>query len=446
MSGDIFSDRRISRRVEDLATRILEKESVVIHRLANNEAQQRGFYRLLHNPNLKTGQVVEFIRRDCARQVEAGAHYLVFQDTTQPNFERNRGNISDGRELGVIGDRASLGFFLHPSLVVGASDGHCLGYSHVKTWSRDMAAQDKSERFYKKQPIEEKESYRWIEAAESSNALLEKAGRVTHVCDREGDISELFLRVPDGEKTHLLVRSSADRLLAGGGKLSTALADLPEAGIHRLTLKGDVRTGRQQREAELQVRHSKVRLRLGQREKELYVVEAKEANTPQGQKPVYWRLLTTHAVESLEQALQVLCWYSMRWNIEQVFRLLKHKGLDVEALQVETGKGLVQLSLLGLFAVSKIIRLHLAAKQQEPVEIAGAFTEEELRCMQALNRRHEGRTAKQRNPYSPDSLQWCYWVMARLGGWKPHEKRAGVITLHRGYMEFCKIFDGWMLA
>lgn len=447
MKGEVFSDRRISRRVEELATSILEKESVVIHRLADNEAQQRSFYRLLHNPRLETGQVVEFIRRDCARQVEAGGHYLVIQDTTQPNFERNRGNISDGRGLGVLGDRASLGFFLHPSLVVGAESGRCIGYSQVTTWSREAAAPSKQERRYKKQPIEDKESCRWIEAAQASAALLGQAGTLTHVCDREGDIGELFLRVPDGESNHLLVRSSADRLLVGGaGRLSQLLARLPDAGRHALTLRGDARTGRQQRQAVLQVRHSKVSLQLGKQEKELWVVEAREAGAPAGQRPVYWRLLTTHQIESLAEALQVLGWYAMRWNIEQVFRLLKHKGLDVEALDVETGKGLVQLTLLALFAVSKILLLHLASRQQEPAAVAGAFTEQELECMEAVNRKYEGKTEKQQNPYPPRSLQYCYWVLARLGGWKPHEKQAGVITLHRGYMDFNKMFNGWQLA
>ena len=136
MKSAIFSDKRLACRIEELATSIIAKECVVIHRLAKDEAEQRSFYRLLHHPRLETGQVVAFLRRDCARKVEAGAHYLVIQDTTQPNFERNRQNISDQRQLGVIGDGALLGFFLHPSLVVCAGTGRSLGFSQVLCWSR----------------------------------------------------------------------------------------------------------------------------------------------------------------------------------------------------------------------------------------------------------------------------------------------------------------------
>jgi hypothetical protein len=442
----LFSNVRISRRVNRLVARIIEKESVVIHQLSDKEAEQRSYYRLLHNRRLETGQILSYLQWDCQRQVVAGAHYLVFQDTTQPNFEHNRGNISDFEQLGVLADKRSLGFFLHPSLVVQADNGRCIGYSHVHTWSRQAEAEDKNQRQYKKQPIEEKESFRWLKAAQVSKQVLQEAASLTVVCDREADIGELFLQVPD-ERTHLLVRSNADRLLAqGDGKLSTLLDGLPQMAHYSFELRGDVRTGRESRQAQMSLTWSKVELQVRDKTKVLYVVEAREEAAPAGQKPLYWRLLTTHVIENEQQARQLLDWYAMRWNIEQLFRLLKHKGLNIEVLDLETGKALVQLTLLALLAVSKILLLHLASKQAEPVPIAATFTSEELACMQAVNQRYEGNTVKQKNPYPKDSLQWCYWILARVGGWKPHEKKAGVISLYRGWMHFQKILDGWLLA
>ena len=41
---------------------------------------------------------------------------------------------------------------------------------------------------------------------------------------------------------------------------------------------------------------------------QLYAVEALEVNPPPGQEPIHWRLLTTHQVVCLEQALQVIQW------------------------------------------------------------------------------------------------------------------------------------------
>lgn len=394
----------------------------------------------------------------------AGGHYLVFEDTTEPNLERNRRNITTQEGLGVIGDNKSLGFFLHPSLVVEAPTGRCIGYSHVATWSRPEGGPDKFERGYKRLPIEHKESYRWIEAALASRRLLQAAVQVTMVADREADIGKLFEVLADaqpveeqplagqgepagGPKMYLLIRSRSDRKLKGSAqKLYGHLQEQPLAGGFTLRLKGDERKRRSAREAIIQVRFSKVSLKG--KTLALYAVEAREADesVPAGEKPILWRLLTTHLVEDFQQACQIIEWYAMRWNIEQVFRLLKHKGLNVEMLDLESGKALIQLTLLALLAISKIMLLHLASKQEEPQPVGATFTPQQMACIHQLSKQYEGKTLKQQNPYPPDSLQYCYWVIGRLGGWKPHEKRAGVVCLMRGYHRFQQLFQGWMLA
>jgi hypothetical protein len=405
---------------------------------------------------LETEHIKQYLYQDCRRQVSEGGHYLVFQDTTQPNFERNRHNITDQQGLGVIADKQSLGFFLHPSLVVEAGSGRCIGYSHVAVWSRDQNGPDKFARSYQSLPIEQKESYRWVEAALASGKLLEGAAQVTMVADREADIGELFERLAHqppgtGPETHLLIRSRSDRKLkASPRKLCQYLQQQPLAGEFTFWLKGDQRRHRSGREATIQVRFGKVSPegRSAAASLELYAVEAREsdASVAGGETPVLWRLLTTHPVETFRQACQVIHWYSMRWNIEQVFRLLRHKGLNLEMPDLESGKALIQLTLPALLAISKIMLLHLASRQEQPLPVAPAFTPGQMACIHQLSKQFEGKTPKQQNPYPADSLQYCYWVMGRLGGWKPHEKQAGVVCLMRGYNRFQQLFKGWLLA
>jgi hypothetical protein len=384
----------------------------------------------------------EYIYQDCERQIEVGKHYLVIQDTTQPNFERNRANISQMDGLGVIGDGKSLGFFLHPSLVVEAESGRCVGFSDIQTWSREAP---NKERKYRNLPIEEKESIKWIKGHQNSQMRLSQAGMMTTIADREGDISELFERRGIGE---LLIRSRADRNLKEG-KLYEHLASQEVSGSFKLLIKGDFRQGRKKREAEIEVRFSEVELKpqkSGGKVLKVYAVEAREKNPPSGEKPILWRILTTHEVKSYEQACQIIGWYAMRWNIEQVFRIIKQKGLAVEESDLETGKGLIVMTLMALLTASKVILLHLSSKEEEPLPIKETFSAEELKCLEAVCVKYEGNTHRQKNNYPKDSLQWCYWVIARLGGWKPQEKQAGVITLFRGWNEFRQIFSGWELA
>ena len=63
-------------------------------------------------------------------------------------------------------------------------------------------------------------------------------------------------------------------------------------------------------------------------------VLAEEQHPPAGTEPLRWLLLTSLAVETREQVLEVINYYLARWEIELFFRVLKG-GCQVEALQLE---------------------------------------------------------------------------------------------------------------
>ena len=115
-----------------------------------------------------------------------------------------------------------------------------------------------------------------------------------------------------------------------------SLAQLPEA--HRFTLELPARPGKRGARtpkwpyASTYSRLSPWRVCLDRdapREVELFAIEVRELEPPSGD-ATCWRLLTTHPVESIEQALTVIGWYRLRWNIEQLFRTLKRQGLGIE--------------------------------------------------------------------------------------------------------------------
>jgi hypothetical protein len=85
----------------------------------------------------------------------------------------------------------------------------------------------------------------------------------------------------------------------------------------------------------------------------LYAVEAKEMNPPSGQEPIHWRLLTTHEVVCLEQALKIIQWYCWRWQIEQLFATLKLAGLNLEATQLESIEAIQRLTPYSVLVLKK---------------------------------------------------------------------------------------------
>jgi hypothetical protein len=123
---------------------------------------------------------------------------LVIQDTT------------------VLRSNGGGGDYLHAVIALDEADGAILGLVDGRFLRRTSGR--KAER--RELPIEEKESFRWLEGAEQAASVCAGADRITVIADREADIYEAFALRPEG--TDLLIRAAQDRSLEDGGKLFAA--------------------------------------------------------------------------------------------------------------------------------------------------------------------------------------------------------------------------------
>ena len=261
--------------------------------------------------------------------------------------------------------------------------------------------------------------------------------------------------LPEGN-THLLSRASQDRLLCDGGRLFAALDKWPEATRYEVDLPA--RPGkRRARRAVLAVRFGEVEIcrpktcsdRTAPRSVRLTAIDVCQVKAPRGEEPIHWRLLTTHTVDDVDKARQVIAWYSLRWNIEQRFRTLKSQGLDVESSMLENGAALERLVMLGIVAATKTMQVVLARDPATPAQpVERVFDPQEIAVLEALQPRLERRTEKQRNPHQRGLLGWASWTIARLGGWTGYasESPPGPITMHRGLQRFAAIVGGASLV
>ena len=398
--------------------------------------------------------LVNSLQAHCAQQLK-GRHILAISDTSEINLQSHAGRLKpDGQ--GVVGNNQDIGFFIHPTLAVDAHSGLPLGISHLQLWTREKTRPSKAERHYKQQPIEAKESYKWIAAARDSAACLAQGevAQVTYIGDRESDIYEGWFQIPD-DTVHLLVRACKNRRLVGTSlKLYERLSSQPVAGIVTLEIPADGRIHRTARQAQMAIRIAPVAIACTKRVRgiypdaaHLYAIEAVEQNPPSGEAAVHWRLLTTHRVETVEQAKIMVQWYRWRWHIELLFAILKQRGLELEDSQLESVAAIQKLCIMALAVALQVLQLTLGRERQD-IEAEVVLDQHRQACLTQIAPTLEGRTKKLKNPHPNGTLAWVAWLIARLGGWSGYrsQRPPGFETLCRGLQQFEMMFTGWTLA
>lgn len=141
-------------------------------------------------------------------------------------------------------------------------------------------------------------------------------------------------------------------------------------------------------------------------------------------------------------------WYKQRWNIEQVFRTLKSKGLRIETSQLEDYEKLQKITILALIAAVKVMQLFRARDGKAEQTMSATFNEEEQECIALLNKQLEGRNEKLKNPNFQNSLAFAAWAIARLAGWSGYKSQRppGPIDFLTGLQIFNEKFQGHILA
>jgi hypothetical protein len=165
--------------------------------------------------------------------------------------------------------------------------------------SRAERSHDPAERWErKKRPVEEKESYRWLETLRRSNEGIPSNIKVINVCDREGDIYELFEEAESTGKRYL-IRLKCNRRTADNKKTLDSIKKKHVAGEIAVDIPRDSRSGIKARKAVLQVSFGsfevkKPQLFVTNRDMKdsvpMNIIYVKEKRKTKGTKPIEWIL------------------------------------------------------------------------------------------------------------------------------------------------------------
>ena len=428
-----FGDKRLQAISVLLMERLLTvgQSGVSVRKLGGNRAGELRLGHLLHSPKVKTATMIETAFTRTAAHVN-GRRILIAQDTTSLRDDGTRHSHQ-----------------LHAAIALDAESGALIGLVHA-SFHRRAGGQKAS---CGKRLFADKESRRWLDAIEASGRLAEAgAAATTAVGDAECDIYDVFARRP--ASVEMVVRAHHDRVLADETRLFAATEAVADWGHESIELPAN--PGRAARRATLALKAVAVTISRPKRntaaemaglppEQRLWLVEAREVDVPVGATAAHWRLLTTQPVTTLAEARRVCAIYRQRWTIEQLFRTMKTKGFDIEAVRVVEPKPFETLAaaiLIAAVQVLQMVRERDGAAKRPQTDV---FEAEDQPVLEALCTQLQGKTDRQKNPHPSGSLAYATWVCARLGGWTGYYGSPGPVVILGGMLRFQAIKEGWKL-
>lgn len=400
-----------------------------------------GAYRLFNNPKVTFDKIFEPHRECLLERAREHTCIALIQDTTELDYTGH--TAMAGR--GVLNSEKRRGFYLHSQYAVSETR------VPLGVWQTQLLARERLKGSYKASlPIEQKESFRWVEGVRHAHALARELPdkEVFSVCDREGDIYEVLqecaqLREQDSCAAHLLIRACLNRTVESlsacgesepaqgvkgnlfeltdqAGALGCVEFTIPtRRGVKKVN--GNSRAfHRQARTVRQQVKACEVTLAPPSRWRKggklqpcrMWMVVAEEIDVPEGldEKPLFWVLLTSYPVECFEHARKILNLYMARWDIEVFHRVLK-TGCKVEHLRFQEREAFEPALACNMIVAWRLHYLVHLGRECPQLPCSSVFAEEEWRAAVAVDRK-----VADPNTLSEPSLGELVQVIARFGG------------------------------
>jgi hypothetical protein len=428
-----FNSSRLEKRFVRTMETLSKRPDKSLWLASANRAEAKAIYRMLGNEDFDREEILRTHRNaTIKRMAEYGGTILAVQDTTSLNY--NTHVKTEG--IGYIGDK-TLGVNIHSCLAV-TRDGLVLGVLDQRSYNREQAKDDSGNHENKKtRPIEEKESFRWIQTLEQSLTSIENSVKVLTVCDREGDMYELF----DAAASHdwlFLIRIVQNRMTIENKRILDDIQKTACLGRAVRIISRDSRRNLKEREAILQIRYASYAIKRPQIRNTnktlhdsimLYVIYVKEEQKTPSDEPIEWFLATNEPIGSVQEAWEKVDQYMQRWKIERFHYVLK-SGCKVEKLQERSIEKTTTLVLMYSLLAVFIMSMTYIARINPELPCSCMFEDDEWMVLY--------RTANKTKiaPAKPYSIADALVYLGQLGGPKtaPSDGPPGVKTVWIGLM------------
>ena len=345
-------DKRLNERFLEIVDRLGKHPTASIPAAMGGAPEVAAAYRWFDNEKVSFERVLQPHRTATRERIATQSEVLLVQDTTEVDLTRPEQQVQGA---GLLDGNSRRGVLLH-MLQAFTLNGTPLGTVEAAVINRSddrptNATKTRAQR--QAVPIEDKESYRWLESLRHAQDLAKQHPQTRFVClgDSESDIYEVLaetLQAPGN--AHWIVRAAQDRALQSATSLreellATAAVYTTEIAVRGRTAKVSCekrgrRQPRESRIATVEVRARRVTLRPPHRPDRklppvaVNVVLVRELDPPAGESAVEWVLLTDLSIATEADIRGVVEKYGLRWMIEIFFRTLK-SGCRVEERRFE---------------------------------------------------------------------------------------------------------------
>ena len=431
-----FNDERLTQRAIKIAATLLQHPQSSIPAGCGNWSDTKAVYRFFANTKVDSATMLEAHIGETINRCSRVQTVLVAQDTTTINLSNK-----EIAGLGRIGEGTLQGFFTHSGLAMN-TEGIPLGLLYQKTYVRKAITQDTEyKKNFKKLPIAEKETGKWVEVITHVKEKLMHR-QVVVIGDRESDIYEVFAK---GKEVgiDLLIRTKQNRLVSEIHTTEkTHLFDKAKQGeivtVHTIEVPTDTNSHKT-REAKLTIRATPFRLYPSKYTKKgtplsLLLLDVCEEHPPENTEAIHWMITTTMEVKTPKEAIEKVQWYMYRWRIERFHYILKTGAFNIEKLQFETFPRFKKAITMYSIVAWRILFTTYEAREHPNEDAHVLFSQEEIFAL----------CYKEKKIKPTMTIREAVKALAKLGGYlaRNHDGPPGVKTLWLGFQALQFILYG----
>ena len=424
-----LGDGRRTARAVAIAASVARRPAGTITGVMKTSAEKEAAYRFVENERVDPQALVTAISETTALDCIDEEFVFVAVDQTDLTFMDRKGVRGLGPD--GSGNAGCLRATQVMSALAMNHRGTPIGLMDLCYWLRP---EEKCPTWKKdKRPKEERESWRWVETARAvrQSAALARPTRSWYIADRGADHREFFREMIEQDAL-MTTRACHDRTIERGGRRQKLFSTLRrQPPVNTVDIAIPRREGRPKRRVRCSVRTLRdIAIFLGNGE--WFVVQALQlrevGRPPHGQAPLFWILLTTHPLDTVDDCNLVIRSYTYRWRVEEFHKAWKSGLCNIESSQLRSYAALKRWATISAAVATRAERLKRLSRETPDVNALSEFSQDELDAAILYME------TKKWEPGDEMTLEQAVRLIALAGGYmgRKGDGPPGAITIRRG--------------